>query len=98
MDEALWDNLDRLRKQRKWREKGVASRPAPPSTNAVARPSNTTPRSAPSNIITPPPPPPTSTAPAQSAPPKDAEMTDGETAEATKEAAREKVKGRIPKK
>ncbi|KAG2098403.1 uncharacterized protein F5147DRAFT_656054 [Suillus discolor] len=28
MDEALWDNLDRLHKQRKWREKGVAERQA----------------------------------------------------------------------
>ncbi|KAG1780072.1 hypothetical protein EV702DRAFT_1194841 [Suillus placidus] len=28
MDEALWDNLDRLRKQRQWREKGVAERQA----------------------------------------------------------------------
>ncbi|KAG1723260.1 hypothetical protein EDD22DRAFT_853985 [Suillus occidentalis] len=28
MDEALWDNLDRLRKQRKWKERGVAERQA----------------------------------------------------------------------
>ncbi|KAG2045855.1 hypothetical protein BDR06DRAFT_977904 [Suillus hirtellus] len=28
MDEALWDNLDRLCKQRKWQEKGVAERQA----------------------------------------------------------------------
>jgi hypothetical protein len=28
MDEALWDNLDHLRKQRKWQERGVAKRQA----------------------------------------------------------------------
>jgi hypothetical protein len=28
MDEALWDNLDHIRKQRKWQERGVAERQA----------------------------------------------------------------------
>ena len=28
MDEALWDNLERLKKQRKWKERGVAEREA----------------------------------------------------------------------
>ncbi|KAG1782400.1 hypothetical protein EV702DRAFT_1192072 [Suillus placidus] len=110
MDEALLDNLDCLRKQRQWCEKGVAerhakrqrredneaykpfapSRPAPPSTNAVAGPSTTTPTHASPKINTPPPPP-TSTATVQPAPPnnEDAEMTEGEATRATKRSARE---------
>ncbi|KAG1853592.1 hypothetical protein C8R48DRAFT_639362 [Suillus tomentosus] len=118
MDEALWDNLDRLRKQRKWREKGVAERqakrqrredeeafrpfaPSRTTNHAVAGPSNATHSRAPSPFLNNPvPPPPDSSAPEQPAPPndEDAEMTDGEATEATKEAARAKVKGRIPKK
>ncbi|KAG1796008.1 uncharacterized protein HD556DRAFT_1307224 [Suillus plorans] len=121
IDDALWDNLDRNRKQRKWRERGVAERQAkrqrredeealrpfapsragPNIINAVAGPSNTTRSRAPSPFLTTNnPPPPQSSAPEQPAPPNDddAEMTDGEATEAAKEAAREKVKGRIPKK
>ncbi|KAG1724424.1 hypothetical protein EDB19DRAFT_1834191 [Suillus lakei] len=89
MDEALWDNLKRLKKQRKWKERGVAKCQA-------KRPSNT---HAPSPFLTDNPPPPNIPAPEHPSLPEDADakMMDAEATEAAK-AVCMKVTGRIPKK
>ncbi|KAG2092936.1 uncharacterized protein F5147DRAFT_657548 [Suillus discolor] len=114
MDHTLWDNLERIKKQRAWRDKSVAEhqakrkqreddeamRPFTPSTSLINALAGPSGQNNPTTPSIPPPPPitPIPDPPAPPANDEDEEMDDGSTEERTQGKGKGKGLGRILKK
>ncbi|KAG2080850.1 uncharacterized protein F5147DRAFT_784051 [Suillus discolor] len=103
MDEALWDNLECIKKQRQWREKGVSERQAKRQRREVEEAMKPfAPSKAVTNAVAGPsntsPPAPALPPPELPPTPEDHDEEMSESNETTAEARAAKAKGRIPKK